>query len=303
MEITKQQIASLIDNVILKYQNKYLLNYIDTEDKKFRHDVLLTNFAVMFFDKKTQKLSSNFLELLDFYDEIGVTALDAKNAIAHFLKKHKKWLDDYAVVKESYYEKVKKIYLDILNNYTFTKEKTDEGEFFFVEDEGVSDAIDDMHYEDSKKISASEYFQTHTLEENDMEELYRVKEALEDLIDDYTFYSDEFIEAFATDIIKLNTTLQLIFATDEFKDIGYALEEFALLLESLHHVDEDLQTFSYDMIVTIVEDLLKWLDSVFINQDAVDIHYLDASLLSNITQFKMMIEPPSKEEVEDDFLF
>jgi phosphoribosylamine-glycine ligase len=43
MDITKKQLTLLIDEVILKYQNKYLKEYITCDDEKYRHDVLLTN--------------------------------------------------------------------------------------------------------------------------------------------------------------------------------------------------------------------------------------------------------------------
>ena len=45
--------------MILKYQDKHLVSYIDTDDKKFHHDVLLTRFLVRFFDLEDKKLHKN----------------------------------------------------------------------------------------------------------------------------------------------------------------------------------------------------------------------------------------------------
>ena len=46
----------------------------------------------------------------------------------------------------------------------------------------------------------------------------------------------------------------------------------------------------YRMLVgTIMDDLRKWVDEVVKKQEAQDIHYLDASLLANISQIEIMI--------------
>jgi hypothetical protein len=53
------------------------------------------------------------------------------------------------------------------------------------------------------------------------------------------------------------------------------------------------------------EDIQKWIETVFVKKDAVDIHYFDASFLANIAQLSIMLEQnvSNDSESEDDFLF
>jgi len=307
VDITKKQLTSLIDDVILKFQDKYLINYIKTSDEKYRHDVLLTTFLVMFFDKNEERLQRNFLDLLEYYDELGIAYKDVKYALAHLFIEYKKWINSYGVVKENYYEKIANIYQDIFNNYFFThttnnKDENDSDDFFFLEDTGVDDSIDDMHYEDAQKVSAEKYFEIYPLDNSDLEDIAINKDVLVEILDDYLEYSEEFLQKIISTLQKLNTSLQLTFANKDFRDMGMGIENLINLLENLDKTTlEDKEEILYNILVTFMEDLVKWLDSIFILQDAVDIHYLDASLLANVEQLQITLNPVDDED--DDFLF
>ena len=80
--------------------------------------------------------------------------------------------------------------------------------------------------------------------------------------------------------------------TYEFKDMAYSLR---LLIDQLGRFEDDRfgadeQTLYKALIESIVQDLRKWIHEVTIEQTARDIHYLDASLLANISQIDMMIQ-------------
>jgi len=307
VDITKKQLACLIDNVILKFQDKYLTKYIKTPEEKYRHDVLLTNFLVMFFDKDEQRLHKNFLDLLDFYDEIGVTHRDTKYALACLFKKYKKWVDSCFVTKKGYFKKVTVIYKNIFNNYSFQnsvedKSDNDGDDFLFLEDMGVDSVIDDMHYEDEEKIAAEKFFETNPLDPSDLEDIMLVKEALLDLLDEHLEFSDVFLEELVSTLQKLETSLQFTFSTKDFKDMGVGVEKLVFLLQNLDEANiEENKEILYNILVTIVEDLIKWLDTIFIVQSAVDIHYLDASFLANVEQLQIVLNPV--EDEDDGFLF
>ena len=83
MKMTLKKIIKLIDEVIFEYKNKYLLQYITDEKKRLKHKILLTKFLVMFFDKDKTKLENNFLDLLDFYNELEITKQEIKFALAN----------------------------------------------------------------------------------------------------------------------------------------------------------------------------------------------------------------------------
>ena len=305
MGITRKQLSSLIDDVILIYQDKHLLDYVKTSDEKHKHNVLLTAFLVMFFDKDEENLNKNFLNLLDFYNELGVPHKYVKYALARLFVKHKKWINNSNIVKESYHKKKYDICKNIFDGYSFRNTASDEGgckddDFFFLEDTGIDGSIDDMHYEDAKKISAKKYFDMYPLDYSDLDEISINKDILVEILDDYLEYSEEFLEKLISTLIKLDASLKLTFANKDFEDIGKGIEKLIVSLGNLDRTniawDEKIL---YNILIAFIEDLLKWLDKIFVKQDALDIHYFDASLYASIAQFEMLFQTGTEESCDD----
>ena len=91
----------------------------------------------------------------------------------------------------------------------------------------------------------------------------------------------------------------------EFRDLGFSLSKLSDFLEA--HLEELPSHAKKGAILVIlkaiVEDLIAWTQGVLVEKTAVDIHYLDASLLSSIIQFEMMFAPAQSDEGEDDLEF
>ena len=58
----------------------------------------------------------------------------------------------------------------------------------------------------------------------------------------------------------------------------------------INTLSEDKKIFLKEFVSNIVEDLIDWSKKVIFEQSAVDIHYLDASINANISQFDMILE-------------
>ncbi len=89
-----------------------------------------------------------------------------------------------------------------------------------------------------------------------------------------------------------------------FDHLSFALQSLIGFLQSLK--EETFQTEDLNLFVSILLALLKdlesWRDSVFTKQDAVDIHYLDASLLSSCLQIEAIFEK-KESDVGDELEF
>ena len=307
MAITNEHIESLIDEVILSYQKKYINDYIESEDEEFRHDVLLTKFALMFLDEDIEKAKKSLDELLMFYKALQVPCKTKKFALSNFFKKFDKWVKKHDKEDIDYYDKVKTVYQDTINIFCKEDDTQEDDGFFLLggDDIKVDKSINGMHYEDEEKIGALEYFEQNPIDKTDMEDIVLSREHLIEILDNHIAYSDEFKDDFSDTLQKLNTTLKYTFSTKEFKDIGDALEHLFVILNDMQEMKEDMQEIFFNILVTFIEDLIKWLDNVFIKQSAVDIHYLDASLLANVAQFGTIFEmdTDTQDESDDDFLF
>jgi hypothetical protein len=155
-------------------------------------------------------------------------------------------------------------------------------DFFFFEGEGVDEIMDDMHYEEHQKISSKEFFENNEMDTSDIADLIDLKEELEnfDITDLKTFA--EIIKNFASD-------LKYIY---EYKELNYAFEYFVNLLENvdIEKMETEKKEHLLLMLNELKEDIINWIDMLFIKKDALDIHYFDASFLANITQMEMLIQ-------------
>jgi len=253
--------------------------------------------AVMFFDKKETNLNNNFINLLDFYNNIDFSIKEIKVSLANFFKMYKKWLEKYRLLIQNFYQKIGSLY-NILQQYKFSNI-----DFLFIENEEIDDNINNMHYTKDKIISALEYDKYDEVLDDEFNYLVELKEDFDILTNKYVELNQEFIQTFAKFISNLAS---LLYSTYEFKDVGYALENFVMFLNNfqisnynLNDIEKDI---IYQLLIQMNEDIQKWIDSVFITKNAVDIHYFDASLLSNVAQIESIVNK-NIDENEDDFLF
>jgi len=267
MTLKLKAIYELILNVGKKTDE--LIKIGDPEDEK-KHQIILVRFLVLFFDD--QVFEENFLKLLNFYKNQNLEKQELKFLLASIFKNHKKWVDKY-MPRQDYYERIKKIY-EIFAKECECESESNKGDFFFFEGEEVDDVIDDMHYEEHEKISASEFFEKYPLYEDDMEKIEIIRDELEKLIMSFD------INEFKKNIVRLMGILNMYFVTKEMSNISLIFEKLTEVLK--------LDELNGEILITVVEDIVEWLEHVFIYQDAVDIHYLDAAIFANISQIEIL---------------
>jgi two-component system chemotaxis response regulator CheY len=87
---------------------------------------------------------------------------------------------------------------------------------------------------------------------------------------------------------------------DAFEHLAFALETLMNFLSSItqEQLNEDKVKNLSSMLLNLLHDLESWRQNVFILQNARDIHYLDASLLSSCIQMEAVFD--DKEVGEDD---
>jgi CheY-like chemotaxis protein len=87
----------------------------------------------------------------------------------------------------------------------------------------------------------------------------------------------------------------------EFHGLGYGLSSLAMFLKT---TDEALLLANAAKIVLllrgIIDDLSAWQESIFVTKIALDIHYLDSSLLSSCIQIDMMVNQKQIEGDDDE---
>jgi len=161
----------------------------------------------------------------------------------------------------------------------YVVEKSEEVEFFDFDSETN---LEDFHANEEDKISAKEFMKQGIIDENDIHDLVEELEKFD--VEDENF--DNELESLLEVFIKILTISYV------YEKLAYGMQVFYDLhkrvdLTKLNQNDLNI----YKMFVNaFVDDLKKWVESVLITQDAIDIHYLDAALLSNSLQIELFLK-------------
>ena len=71
--------------------------------------------------------------------------------------------------------------------------------------------------------------------------------------------------------------------------MGYSLQQLLRIVDQALALNEENKVLIYALLEQLVLDLRSWVNNLFVEQTAVDIHYLDAALLASIAQIEMML--------------
>ena len=236
------------------------------------------------------------LAALPFYKEEHLEA--KKEKLKFFIKR----LDEESISKfnefnKKYLEWLKKYYPQFVDKYylvgDFEKENSsfeddENDDFFDFDSEEIDESINSMHYNNDEKISAVEFMQEYGIDEDVILDMQTYLREYDNMI---LFHLD-LDEEYLNKVLKiLQKFIYLLEISVEFKDLAKGLEklEELLLQVDLDNLSDDYKKLLKAMIEAIFSDIEKWVDEVIINQTAQDIHYLDASLLANITQIEMIL--------------
>jgi len=304
VKITKKDLCSLIDEVVLPFE-KYILNdevfgkYMQDETKRANHNVAISKLSIMLFNDLVGA-KELFIKGSDAHKDLKISTEEMQKYLSIFFKLHNQWYQKYIKTNEFHKELLDKFNQMFAELYDYEEED----DFLMFDSEEIDEAIETMHYKDEKKISAIEYASHKELLDDDLSSIIELKDQFEHILNMNEQLDSQYLEVFTK---ALSTLANIMFVTLEFRDVGYGLNNFIVELNNLDidSLDETTKELAYALLSHMNEDIQKWIESLFITQDAVDIHYVDASFLANISQFSIMLEQDSSSEGEsdDDFLF
>ena len=138
------------------------------------------------------------------------------------------------------------------------------------------------------KISAAEFLENAVVAQDDIDELTDLVEDVETLLFEKESLNEETFETMKAIFDKY---AQVVAGFYEFQELGYSLTVLVGVLSSIRF--EDIKPEDHKKILTffesIISDLNSWRTNIFIDQSAIDINYLDNSLLSSIAMFEVFL--------------
>lgn len=153
----------------------------------------------------------------------------------------------------------------------------------------------------AQSMDAVRYVQEHPLNDEEKEYFNSLEDEMLEILEGARYKEDvnhavmvlsDLIYKYANAIIYFN----------EFSNISEALFGLGQVIRA--GSDEEFEEKkARQMIVvldSIISNLVKWRQSIFIDQNVEDIHYLDDSIMADCDQFLMMLHPASAEHVNDE---
>lgn len=159
------------------------------------------------------------------------------------------------------------------------------------------DSLDEIEYNEEdmqafnsthKKVSATEFLKNYDSSEIDTEELLEIEQELNKLI--YQLEKNN-LEDVKDNIIEIFEKYQMFLNLfSEFDEIYNVLVNFILLLKSNNLQNLEEEQYIKGFIIALITDLIDWEQHVFIETDAQDIFYMNASILNSYIQLKNLIQ-------------
>lgn len=226
---------------------------------------------------------------------VGVTTLYDKQFRYEALR-HKVYDFIYKPFDYIEIQRILEKYIDIKEAKKQTQIETDmEDEEFDEFMDFDEDAIDhdknmmDDFNKSHKKVSAEEFLSLYEEEEFNMENLQDLEEDLDKLFSMLLFENDIKYNIDAiVDILEQYRSF--LFGFSEFEELNNVLYALIGILENIDFSTLDKPHIISKFIVAIISDLVEWKDHVFIEKDAVDVYYINASILSSYMQLKDLLE-------------
>lgn len=156
----------------------------------------------------------------------------------------------------------------------------------------------------NSEISSADYaaeIDDYVLEE--MQELGELEVEITEVISAFLDEKDvKPLHLVSSKLTKYASTINQLF---EFGDLAFSVVSLASLLMTIKNEDlTDIKIRKIELFLSnILLDMSNWRTTIFVDQSANDIHYLDASLFSAILQLELVLNEGQKieEEEDDDF--
>ncbi len=307
--INKRMLSSILQEIIFPFYAKLknderINNYIFDDETVYRLKFKQTMLSYCFLtcSDTNESFKEKFVNAGKIHENISLAPelLDEYGTLMFAL--YEEWIEKHLNPSQSEYkkwkEKIATAKEHLLCEYSPIDFKEDE--FFTFDSEDVDDSINQMHY--AEKIDASFYMSTQEIDGSEVDELSEICDDFDNLITHYEILNDELL---GQSISLFEEFAKFYERSYEFKDIGYGIRELIVYLRDLNtnELEQTQLEMLYLYINAIGKELNSWKDSVLIRQDAKDIHYLDASLLANITQLKMALDNSKQEEAQEELEF
>lgn len=307
--------SSFFNNQVLRQdtktyfeQNNLEYNYFEATSLAQAIDILQSNsIDIMYIDISSKKFDGievlKEIKELDIFQPkiIAVTVLFDKKYRFEALK-----LKVYRYIYKPYDHKEIAISLDkfFQDNISLLKKKEiveddfqeeigfdefDDFDSFDDEEIDHDKELMDIYNQSHKKVSADEFLSLYDESVYSGEDLEDLEDELDRLVANLLFndaIDEEKVEI--VNIFRKYSTFLVPFS--EFEELSNVLQSLYQLVDNTDFSKIERKQMASKFIVAILQDLVEWKEHLFILKDAVDVYYINASILNSYIQLKDLLK-------------
>lgn len=318
-----------IDSDIFSQRTNNYLNIIELRKKDILNQDAVNPFSTSVFDRRTTFFIKNENSIVQFWDYfLQANMLNCENCSDYIrlIYGFSKWLikckKTFTIQLE---ESVQHIYL-MLDKIDTIKKTTVHNiitkhmpETIFTIQKGTltfkltkieeSEKSSVVLSDDTKEILSKTHLDNPTAAEYvantaisilpKIDSLENLENKISDLL--ISFENKKTKEALDLACVKFKEYVEVIKLLVEFEHLAFAINSLIEFLESIEEdkiQNTDLKNL-ISQLLNFLNDLTYWREIIFIKEEAIDIHYLDASLLSSCIQIEASFDDKEIDDGDD----
>ncbi len=298
MGISSKKLEALIDDVVLPFEkfiieDSRLAEYLADPEVAKVHNLAVSKLTIYIYSD-IKRAYAYIQEGAKAHKEKHIPLANLKEFYSLYFLLCKEWNQKHFEAENRFGTNLETIEQFVYESFAQNNEAKDD--FYLYDSEALTHDLAKMHYKDEAKISAVDFCAEGTIDELDIQDILECCSELYEGVQDYNIEHNQ--DYFSNINEKISSYANIMEKNLEFRDLGFSLSKLSQLLDE--HIATLAEHVNKKKILVILraitEDLISWTDAVLKEKTAIDIHYLDASLLSSIIQFEMILLPPAEEE-------
>ena len=298
--INKEIIDNLLKDVVLPFEKIVFdddrVKHFFERENRIKHNIALAKLAISLMKSDLEESKRLLIKASEAHNGLEFDKEILRDYLSIFFILMRRWMRKYFPDKVELYInnllEFEKIFVEAYKPFI----EIENDEFFDFDSEDIDVAINEMHYKDEHKTNALSFMSENSFDDEMVADLFDTIEEYDVDIEDRSVFDTRYIKSISKVYEKFARVFEVSY---EFNDIAYSLRVLIGKLDSIdiNSLSDEQKELYKTFLMSIVEDLKKWVKEVIVDQSAQDIHYLDASLLANIAQIDMMV--PSESSKED----
>lgn len=256
---------------------------LQNEEKVYLEFIKLSLALLKVFKKDPMDYFENILDILD---KEKIDKSEQANLLNSFFTLLMQWSKKHTEIDESRMENIVKNFIELVESET--ESNFSEGDITVYVPELEHKNIDRNHFLTAEKIDARQFMQDSFIDDDLKADILESIQHFEEINNFSLGISHDYVES-VTKI--LNNFIAIFNYGNEFKLLSESLTNFMEKISAydIDSLSEEQKILLKEFISNTVDDLIEWSKKVIFEQSAIDIHYLDASINANISQFDIIL--------------